>query len=85
MGFMDDMVCGLYKHLCDDELSTNRNFGLRKIILLRLGSNFNVTYVQKYVWRDMLNSFVISIIHQYLRGQIGLSSFDNMVKMHLAG
>lgn len=46
MGFMDDMVCGLYKHLCDDELSTNRNFGLRKIILLRLGSNFNVTYVE---------------------------------------
>ena len=46
MGFMDDMVCGLYKDLCDDELSTNRNFGLRKIILLRLGSNFNVTYVE---------------------------------------
>ena len=46
MGFMDDMVCGIYKHLCDDEFSTNRNFGLRKIILLRLGSNFNVTYVE---------------------------------------
>ena len=41
MGFMDDMVCGLYKHLCDDELSTNRYFGLRKIILLRLVSNLN--------------------------------------------
>ena len=51
---------------------------------LRLGSNFNVTYVEVRMARYV--KFICYINYSAIsKRQIGLSSFDNIVKMHLAG